>query len=61
LLTLVLAHRKVWALNEKRMVQWAELTDLYSVFGAIGTSTQDLDDAIGAVAAACDGVMAERT
>src|SRR5207244_2066075 len=28
-----LAHRGVWALNEKRMVQWADLTHLYDRFG----------------------------
>ncbi len=44
-----LAHRRVWALNEKRMVEWAELTDLYPVFGAIGTTSQELAHAIAAV------------
>ncbi len=54
-----LAHRRVWALNEKRMIQWAELTDLYNVFGAIGTTTRELDAAIVAVTAACDVITAE--
>ena len=46
-----LAHRRVWALNEKRMVQWAELTGLYDRFGSLGTTRDDLDRAIDDVAA----------
>jgi len=54
-----LAHRGVWALNEKRMVQWAELTDLYGLFSALGTSTEDLDLAIQEVRAALSEVRTE--
>jgi hypothetical protein len=54
-----LAHRGVWALNEKRMVQWAELTGLFDVFGAIGATPSELEHAISAVAAACDDVSRE--
>jgi hypothetical protein len=56
-----LAHRRVWALNEKRMVQWAELTDLYTVFGAIGTTASELGQAIAAVDAAYETVATEVT
>lgn len=54
-----LAHRGVWALNEKRMIQWAELTHLYDVFKAIGSTTGDLEKAISAVAATCDEITRE--
>ena len=54
-----LAHRGVWALNEKRMVQWAELTGLYERFGALGTTRRSLDRAIEAVAAAVAEVREE--
>jgi hypothetical protein len=54
-----LAHRRVWALNEKRMVQWAELTNLYDVFDAIGSSPLDLENAISVVEATCDEVTEE--
>ena len=37
-----LAHRGKWALNEKRMVQWAELTSLNGLFGNLGSSTAEL-------------------
>jgi hypothetical protein len=37
-----LAHRGVWALNEKRMVQWANLTNLYSRFARLGSSAEVL-------------------
>lgn len=54
-----LAHRGVWALNEKRMVQWAELTHLDAVFEAIGSTTADLERAISTVEAACDDMTRE--
>jgi hypothetical protein len=54
-----LAHRGVWALNEKRMIQWAELTGLYAVFGTIGTDEVELERAITAVAATCDEITKE--
>src|SRR4051812_20366609 len=54
-----LAHRGVWALNEKRMIQWAELTHLYGIFSAVGTTTNELERAISAVTSACDEVAAE--
>jgi predicted nucleotidyltransferase len=44
-----LAHRGIWALNEKRMIQWAELTDLYGRFSSLGSSEQELRHAIGEV------------
>ena len=37
-----LAHRGVWALNEKRMVQWADLTRLYGRFASLGSSEEEL-------------------
>lgn len=54
-----LAHRGVWALNEKRMVQWADLTSLNEVFGAIGTTEADLERAISAVSNQLAEVAAE--
>jgi hypothetical protein len=45
-----LAHQGVWALNEKRMVEWAQLTNLYDVFASIGLSSHELEAAIEAVA-----------
>jgi predicted nucleotidyltransferase len=56
-----LAHRGVWALNEKRMVQWAELTDLYGLFSSLGSSTQELEQAINAVRSALDTIGAENS
>jgi hypothetical protein len=56
-----LAHRRVWALNEKRMVQWAELSRLNEVFGSIGTTQAELNNAIAAVTHACDEVEQETT
>jgi predicted nucleotidyltransferase len=46
-----LAHQGVWALNEKRMVEWAQLTNLYDVFASIGSSSLELEAGIEAVAA----------
>jgi len=54
-----LAHRRTWALNEKRMLQWADLTDLYDVFAAIGRDRSDLDRAIAAVQRIHDTITAE--
>jgi predicted nucleotidyltransferase len=54
-----LAHRRVWALNEKRMVQWAELTHLYKRFSNLGSSVPDLGLAIRAVTAALAEIDAE--
>jgi predicted nucleotidyltransferase len=53
-----LAHRGVWALNEKRMLQWAELTGLYDRFAALGSSRAALDEAIDDVN---DSVVAVET
>jgi predicted nucleotidyltransferase len=44
-----LAARGIWALNEKRMVQAAGLTVLDGVFARLGSSTEELGRAIGAV------------
>ena len=38
-----LAHRGIWALNEKRMVQWAGLTNLNGLFSSLGSSTEALN------------------
>ena len=54
-----LAHRGVWALNEKRMVEWAELRALYGLFSRLGSSRRDLETAIDEVRAAVAGVEAE--
>lgn len=54
-----LAHRGVWALNEKRMVQWAELTHLNETFSAIGNTTADLEAAIDAVSEVFAEIEAE--
>ena len=56
-----LAHRGIWALNEKRMVQWAELTGLNETFGSMGTTEDDLERAIAAVSGVlqtvCDEIL----
>jgi predicted nucleotidyltransferase len=44
-----LADRGVWALNEKRIVQAAELEYLYPTFANIGSSRDELTEAIRAV------------
>lgn len=54
-----LAHRRTWALNEKRMIQWAELTALYDTFAAIGRHPADLHRAIAAVGAVRDEITAQ--
>ncbi len=54
-----LAHRKVWALNEKRMVQAAELTSLYERFSRLGSSTDELNLAIRDVLVAVEEIGAE--
>ncbi len=41
------------------MIQWAELTHLYGVFEAIGSTAGDLEKAISAVGAACDEIIRE--
>ena len=41
-----LAYRGIWTLNEKRMVQWANLTNLYGRFASLGSSEADLNHAI---------------
>jgi predicted nucleotidyltransferase len=56
-----LAQRGIWALNEKRMVQWAGLTDLYGCFSALGSSTEELQRAIGEVGAALREIEDEVT
>jgi hypothetical protein len=54
-----LAHRGIWALNEKRMVEWAELTDLYPRFSCLGSSSQDLHLAIRDVRVALTQIKSE--
>jgi predicted nucleotidyltransferase len=54
-----LAARGVWALNEKRMVEDAGLTDLYPTFAALGSSTGELETAIGSVERAFQKVADE--
>ena len=54
-----LAHRGLWALNEKRMVQWAGLTGLYERFATLGTTKRALHHAIDTVAAAVEDVRVE--
>jgi hypothetical protein len=41
-----LAHRGIWTLNEKRMVEWADLTNLYGRFSRLGWTEDDLTIAI---------------
>jgi hypothetical protein len=54
-----LAHRGIWALNEKRMVQWAELSSLYGRFASLGSSTRAVSVAIQDVRASIDEIKAE--
>ena len=54
-----LAHRREWALNEKQMIQRAELTALYDVFADIGRTPQDLHHAIDEVTTIYETVVAE--
>jgi predicted nucleotidyltransferase len=54
-----LAHRGIWALNEKRMVQWADLTNLYGRFARLGSSAADLDVAVQQVGASIDEIETE--
>lgn len=55
----VLAHRGLWALNEKRMIQWAGFEGLYGLFGGLGTSCRELETAIAEVRELVAGVEAE--
>jgi hypothetical protein len=54
-----LAYRGVWALNEKRMVQWADLINLYGQFSNLGSSEADLNVAISDVRAAISEIETE--
>jgi hypothetical protein len=54
-----LAHRGIWALNEKRMVQWADLTNLYGRFSSLGSSRGSLHLAIQDVRASIDEIETE--
>lgn len=54
-----LAHRGVWALNEKRLAQWAELRHLGATFANIGHEPAALHQAIDAVRAAVDDIRHE--
>jgi predicted nucleotidyltransferase len=54
-----LAHRGIWALNEKRMVQWADLTNLYGRFSSLGSSEEDLNRAIRDVRASIGEIETE--
>jgi predicted nucleotidyltransferase len=44
-----LAHRRIWALNEKRLIELAELSELGPRFAALGSGTDQLEVAIGQV------------
>jgi hypothetical protein len=35
-------NRGIWALKEKQMVQWADLTALYGRFSSLGSPRADL-------------------
>jgi hypothetical protein len=54
-----LANRGAWALNEKRMVEWAALTDLYDRLARVGASADELTAAISDVASAIAVITAE--
>jgi predicted nucleotidyltransferase len=54
-----LAHRGIWALNEKRMVGWAELSNLYERFSHLGSSAADLTAAIEDVRASIRAIETE--
>ncbi len=54
-----LAHRGVWALNEKRMVQWAALDGLNGRFSCLGASEEDLSAAIADVRASIGDIESE--
>jgi hypothetical protein len=54
-----LAHRGVWALNEKRMIQWADLTNLFDRFSNLGSSKADLTRAIQDVRASIRDIETE--
>ena len=56
-----LAHRGIWALNEKRMVQWADLTDLYGSFASLGSSEEELRVVFQDVQASVDDIETEVT
>jgi len=54
-----LAHRGIWALNEKRMVQLADLTNLYGRFSNLGSSRGSLHLAIQDVRASIGEIETE--
>jgi predicted nucleotidyltransferase len=54
-----LAHRGIWALNEKRMVQWANLTHLYERFASLGSTQRNLNLAIEEVRASIAEIEAD--
>ena len=54
-----LAHRGIWALNEKRMVQLAGLTSLHGRFSKLGLSERDLNLAIDDVRASIAAIDSE--
>lgn len=54
-----LAHRGVWALNEKRMVERADLSGLRPVFASLGSSRRQLEAAIESVRAAAEMIGRE--
>ncbi len=54
-----LAHRGIWTLNEKRMVGWAELSNLYERFSRLGSSEADLTAAIEDVRASISAIESE--
>jgi predicted nucleotidyltransferase len=54
-----LAHRGIWALNEKRMVQWSDLTKLYGGFASLGSSKADLSVMVRRVRESVDEIEGE--
>jgi hypothetical protein len=54
-----LAHRGVWALNEKHMVEWADLAEIMPVFAHLGSSGLELDRAIDALVALATTISSE--
>ena len=54
-----LAHRGIWALNEKRMVGWAELNNLNERFSHLGSSDAELTAAIEDVRASIRAIETE--
>jgi predicted nucleotidyltransferase len=54
-----LAHRGIWALNEKHMVEWAELAEIEPLFAGLGSSRSELHRAIDALHALASTISSE--